>query len=113
MAPPGPSVWLKPVTISQAHQHTLVAAAAYFLLGSGILAPWNALITAADYYEAIYPGKNTARLFTVAYLPVCLLLLGVVIKWNTIPSRPRILTSFAAFTVIMLALPLVRSLCGS
>lgn len=48
-------VWLKPVTISQAHQHTKVAAACYFLLGSGILAPWNALITAADYYESIYP----------------------------------------------------------
>jgi hypothetical protein len=47
------------------------------------------------------------RLFTVAYLPVCLLLLGLAIKFNSIPGRPRILTSFAAFTLIMLALPLV------
>lgn len=47
------------------------------------------------------------RLFTVAYLPVCLLLLGVAIKFNTMPARPRILTSFASFTLIMLALPLV------
>jgi hypothetical protein len=51
----GHLVWLRPVTISQAHQHTKMAAACYFLLGSGILAPWNALITAADYYETIYP----------------------------------------------------------
>lgn len=53
--------WLKPVTISQAHQHTRLAAACYFLLGSGILAPWNALITAADYYETIYPVRNTPQ----------------------------------------------------
>jgi hypothetical protein len=48
------------------------------------------------------------RLFTICYLPVCLLLLGVVIKFNSMPARPRILTSFAAFTLIMLGLPLVR-----
>jgi hypothetical protein len=56
----GHSVWLRPVTISQAHQHTKLAAACYFLLGSGILAPWNALITAADYYETIYPVRAAA-----------------------------------------------------
>lgn len=50
------------------------------------------------------------RLFTIAYLPVCLLLLGVTIKFNSIPGRPRILTSFAAFTLIMLTLPLVSDL---
>ncbi len=49
------------------------------------------------------------RLFTVCYLPVCLLLLGVAIKFNNIPGRPRILLSFAAFTLIMLGLPLVSS----
>lgn len=48
------------------------------------------------------------RLFTICYLPVCLLLLGVVIKFNNLPARPRILTSFALFTAIMLTLPLVR-----
>lgn len=47
------------------------------------------------------------RLFTICYLPVCLLLLGVVIKFNTMPARPRILTSFALFTLLMLGLPLV------
>lgn len=52
-------------------------------------------------------GRHMDRLFTICYLPVCLLLLGVVIKFNTMPARPRILTSFAAFTLIMLGLPLV------
>lgn len=49
------------------------------------------------------------RLFTVCYLPVCLLLLGVAIKFNNIPGRPRILVSFAAFTLIMMGLPLVSA----
>jgi hypothetical protein len=49
-----------PVSIGQADQlkHTRLAAACYFLLGSGILAPWNALITAADFYETVYPVSS-------------------------------------------------------
>jgi equilibrative nucleoside transporter 1/2/3 len=49
------------------------------------------------------------RLFTVAYLPVCLLMLGLLIKFNSMPGRPRILFSFAGFVLIMLAIPLVRA----
>jgi hypothetical protein len=49
------------VATSQAHKHTAQAKAAYFLLGSGILAPWNALITAADYYETVYPVSGACR----------------------------------------------------
>jgi equilibrative nucleoside transporter 1/2/3 len=48
------------------------------------------------------------RLFTVAYLPVCLLMLGLLIKFNNMPGRPRILFSFAGFVLIMLAIPLVN-----
>jgi hypothetical protein len=57
----------------------------------------------------LFQGRHMDRLFTVCYLPVCLLLLGVAIKFNNIPGRPRILVSFAAFTLIMLGLPLVRA----
>lgn len=62
---------------------------------------------AADYFEAVFPGRHMDRLFTVAYLPVCLLMLGLLIKYNTLPGRPRILTSFAGFVLIMLAIPCV------
>ncbi len=41
----------------------------YVLLGAGTLYPWNAFISAADYFEVIYPGRHSDRLFTVAYLP--------------------------------------------
>ncbi|WIA30418.1 hypothetical protein OEZ86_000502 [Tetradesmus obliquus] len=88
-------------------QHAGLAYACFFLLGSGILAPWNAFITAADYFEAVFPGRHMDRLFTVAYLPVCLLMLGLLIKFNSMPGRPRILFSFAGFVLIMLAIPLI------
>lgn len=88
-------------------QHAGLAYACYLLLGSGILAPWNAFITAADYFEAVFPGRHMDRLFTVAYLPVCLLMLGLLIKFNSMPGRPRILFSFAGFVLIMLAIPLI------
>jgi hypothetical protein len=47
------------------------------------------------------------RLFTVCYLPPCLVLLGATIRFNTLPARPRILAAYALFTAIMLVLPLV------
>lgn len=90
----------------QDHDESL-AYACYFLLGSGVLAPWNAFITAADYYELVYPGRHVDRLLTVAYLPVCLLVLGVMVKFNRAAVRQRILTSFAGFFLIMLVVPLV------
>jgi hypothetical protein len=33
----------------------------YVLLGAGTLFPWNALITAADYWEARYPVSDAGR----------------------------------------------------
>jgi hypothetical protein len=63
--------------------------------------------------RVITQGRHMDRLFTICYLPVCLLLLGVVIKFNSMPARPRILTSFASFTLIMLGLPLVGDWQGS
>ncbi|KAF8069407.1 ETN8 [Scenedesmus sp. PABB004] len=98
--------WLT-VAPSRKDRHTGLAYACYFTLGSGVLAPWNAFITAADYYEAVFPGRHVDRLFTVTYLPICLALLGVMIRWSGLPLRPRILTAFAGFTAVMLVVPLV------
>lgn len=57
----------------------------------------------------VVQGRSVDRMITISYLPPCLLLLGVVIKYNALSVRPRILASFAAFTVIMFGLPLVRA----
>ncbi|GBF98604.1 hypothetical protein Rsub_10793 [Raphidocelis subcapitata] len=85
------------------------AYACYFLLGAGVLAPWNALLMAADYWAAVFPGRHVDRTFTVCYLPVCLLLIGAFIRFPRAAGEgARVLAGFAGFFVAMLAVPLVR-----
>jgi equilibrative nucleoside transporter 1/2/3 len=36
-----------------------------FVLGAGILFPWNAYITAVDYFEVLYPGRHIDRVLGV------------------------------------------------
>ena len=43
------------------HEDERLAYGCYFLLGAGVLAPWNALLMAADYWAAVYPVRG-ARL---------------------------------------------------
>ncbi|KAJ9510448.1 hypothetical protein QJQ45_015893, partial [Haematococcus lacustris] len=87
-----------------------IAWGCYFLLGIGILAPWNAYISATDFFEVLFPGRHTDRLFTVTYLPSCLLLLLVTLRWRSarwLPGPPaRIKLAFLLFTLLMLAVPL-------
>ncbi|GFH08347.1 uncharacterized protein HaLaN_03292, partial [Haematococcus lacustris] len=87
-----------------------IAWGCYFLLGIGILAPWNAYISATDFFEVLFPGRHTDRLFTVAYLPSCLLLLLVTLRWRSarwLPRPPaRIKLAYLLFTLLMLAVPL-------
>jgi hypothetical protein len=48
------------------------------------------------------------RLFTVCYLPSCLLLLGLTMRYsNIITTRIRILAGFIGFTVLLVLVPLV------
>ena len=48
------------------------------------------------------------RLFTICYLPTCLVTLGLTMNRNSHAARRmRILSSFFAFFVIMLLVPLV------
>jgi equilibrative nucleoside transporter 1/2/3 len=85
------------------------AYACYFLIGACLLAPWNALITAADYWQAIFPGRHVDRALTVAYLPACLALVTACLAWpERVPApRARILVGFAGFAVVMAFVPLV------
>ena len=80
-------------------------------MGIGLLIPWNAFITAADFFAAKYPGRHADRLMTVAYLPVQLVVLAVMIRYDVhLPTRPRIIAGFGVFAAIMLVVPLVRTL---
>uniref|UniRef100_A0A803LJ74 Uncharacterized protein n=1 Tax=Chenopodium quinoa TaxID=63459 RepID=A0A803LJ74_CHEQI len=35
----------------------------YFILGTGMLLPWNAFITAVDYFNYLYPDRSIDRIF--------------------------------------------------
>ncbi|KAG6429588.1 hypothetical protein SASPL_107640 [Salvia splendens] len=40
----------------------------YFTLGAGYLLPWNAFITAVDYFSFLYPDASVDRVFAVVYV---------------------------------------------
>lgn len=49
----------RPVGIPPDHNH--VARIIFLLLGVGVLTPWNAFITAADYFGHLYPDYHIDR----------------------------------------------------
>ena len=79
--------------------------AVHFVSGIAILTPWNALISAADYFEPRFPGRSTARLLTAAYLPPSFLAMFLLLgRHERTHPRARVLTGFPAFLILMVAL---------
>ncbi|KAG1666696.1 hypothetical protein FOA52_013608 [Chlamydomonas sp. UWO 241] len=85
-----------------------LASLCYFLLGAGLLSTWNAFISAVDYFAAIY-GSHMDRLFTVCYLPMCLLLLLIMLHLGPAVCNPhaRITVGFIGFIGVCCAVPLI------
>ncbi|KAL7592645.1 equilibrative nucleotide transporter 8 [Lactuca sativa] len=73
----------------------------HFLLGAGNLLPWNALITAIDYFTYLYPKKHIGKVFSVAYMSSSLLVLVVMIIWSELSKkvtfRARVNLGFTMF----------------
>ena len=82
----------------------------YFVMGMGFLAPWNAFLTAIDYFSSLYvglimcmvsylvlpshgsfvfffQGGHMDRLFTACYLPICLYTLVIMMRYGPGGSR--------------------------
>ena len=81
--------------------------ATFYIAGLAVLAPWNALITCSDVWEAYFPGKNVPRLLTACYLPVTLLFMGLLLLLSherTFP-RARAVGGLAVFAVLVAAVP--------
>ncbi|GLC33587.1 hypothetical protein PLESTM_000088800 [Pleodorina starrii] len=112
--PPSPPAAPPPAPVAAAPlapAAPLAGRACYFLLGAGLLAAWNALITATDYFGAVYPGWHTDRLFTVSYLPTCLVFLAVAIRFpDLLSSAVRVRLGYLGFTAAMAAVPLLDAL---
>ncbi|KAI3982241.1 hypothetical protein MKX01_026214 [Papaver californicum] len=53
----------------------------YFTLGTGYLLPWNAFITAVDYFTYLYPNSSVDRVFALVYMPITLLFLLFIIAY--------------------------------
>jgi equilibrative nucleoside transporter 1/2/3 len=77
----------------------------HFLSGMAILTPWNALISAADYFEPRFPGRSVARLLTAAYLvPSFLAMLALLGRHERTHPRGRVLVGFPVYFILMVAL---------
>jgi equilibrative nucleoside transporter 1/2/3 len=76
-----------------------------FVLGAGLLFPWNAYISAVDYFTNTYPrSQHVDRAFGVLYFTPNLAMLCCVLRWGDFVSqRTRIRFGYCAFLVCLLA----------
>ena len=80
----------------------------YFTLGAGFLLPWNAFITAVDYFSYLYPDVSVDRIFAVVYMLVALFFLLIVIAYaNKSDAFVRINVGLAIFVVSLLVVPIM------
>jgi equilibrative nucleoside transporter 1/2/3 len=81
----------------------------YFTLGLGFLLPWNAFITAVDYFSYIYPDVSVDRIFSVAYMVMGLACLVVIILFYAHKSDAylRINLGLGLFIVALLVVPVM------
>lgn len=83
----------------------------HFLLGAGNLLPWNALITAIDYFGHLYPDKHVEKVFSVAYMSSSLLVLIIMISWTNfsrlVTFQARMNIGFTIFVVSLMVTPIV------
>ncbi|KAF9608801.1 hypothetical protein IFM89_011839 [Coptis chinensis] len=80
----------------------------YFTLGAGYLLPWNAFITAVDYFSYLYPDASVDRVFALFYMVICLIcLLGIVVYAHRSNSCVGINVGLVLFMVSMLVIPIM------
>ncbi|XP_051146269.1 equilibrative nucleotide transporter 1 [Andrographis paniculata] len=80
----------------------------YFSLGAGYLLPWNAFITAVDYFTYLYPDASVDRVFAIVYMLVGLTSLLLIIAFaHKSSSVARINLGYALFLIALVAVPLM------
>lgn len=80
----------------------------FFVLGVGFLLPWNSFISAVDYFDALYPHSHVDRVFSLAYMIPCLLLLLALTfygqRWS---SLLRINLGLVIFLAVFIFVPVM------
>jgi solute carrier family 29 (equilibrative nucleoside transporter), member 1/2/3 len=82
----------------------------YFTLGIGYLFPWNAFITAVDYFSYLYPDASVDRIFALLCTLVSLVtlfLIIIILNRHKSHSHVRINVGLALFVVSLLIVPLL------
>eukprot|EP00742_Colponemidia_sp_Colp-10_P001687 GILJ01001808.1.p1 GENE.GILJ01001808.1~~GILJ01001808.1.p1 ORF type:complete len:449 (-),score=62.99 GILJ01001808.1:160-1506(-) len=89
-----------------------IAYLSFLLLGAGFLFPWNAVITAGDYFQNKY-YKDILTQFTVAYMcPNLFGLIFVVLFGPRFSFFSRIVSGFTIFLVALFTIPFIDSAIG-
>uniref|UniRef100_A0A7N0U2M0 Equilibrative nucleotide transporter 1 n=1 Tax=Kalanchoe fedtschenkoi TaxID=63787 RepID=A0A7N0U2M0_KALFE len=90
------------------HDSFHLAYLVYFTLGTGYLLPWNAFVTAVDYFAYLYPDASVDRIFAVVYMMVGLVcLLFIVFYAHVSDAYVRINVGLALFVVALLVVPVM------
>lgn len=85
-----------------------IAYIVFFILGAGILLPWNSFINAVDYFDVLYPNTHTDRVFALAYMIPCLIVLLLLTFYGQqYSSRSRINSGFLTYLAVFLFVPLM------
>jgi len=80
----------------------------YFSLGFGYLLPWNAFITAVDYFSYLYPDTSVDRVFAVVYMLIGLVGISLIILYrHSSNAFLRINVGLVLFVVSLLIVPLI------
>lgn len=80
----------------------------YFTLGLGFLLPWNAFITAVDYFSYVYPDTSVDRIFAVVYMLVGLTCLLIIVLYaHKSHAYFRINLGLGLFVVSLLIVPVM------
>ncbi|KAK1403330.1 Equilibrative nucleotide transporter 1 [Heracleum sosnowskyi] len=85
-----------------------VAYTIYFTIGVGYLLPWNAFITAVDYFTYLYPNTSIDRTFAIIYMFVTLISLLFILAYaRKSTSFVRINVGFVLFVLALVVVPLM------
>lgn len=88
--------------------HYNLAYIIFFILGAGILLPWNSFISAVDYFDVLYPLTHTDRVFALAYMIPCLIVLLLLTFYGQqYTSRSRINAGFLTFLAVFVFVPVM------
>ncbi|GMJ15661.1 hypothetical protein like AT1G02630 [Hibiscus trionum] len=88
-----------------------VAYIIHFLLGAGNLLPWNAFITAVDYFGCLYPAKHVEKVFSVGYMSSSVLVLVVMMSSGCcstkLTRRFRLNMGFSMYLLALMVAPTI------